>query len=145
MTITLKQLEAQVAEKCRDHGFNIVSTATTFPRFDAKPDIMVEQSQKYVAIELKARPAMLSDVSKASQYRQKGQVGTLLCPLLLLVLATIAPASARACGACLDASLLQWSWWTTGVYFATAVLFVELIVYGILSGVVKQPHRGRAR
>jgi hypothetical protein len=75
-----KQLEAQVAEGIRNSGFNIVSHRAHFLWFHhPRPDFTVEKSGKRIALEVKSRPVMLYDISQASQYKQPGQVATLLC------------------------------------------------------------------
>jgi hypothetical protein len=74
-----KQLEAKVAATVRRRGLNIVTQGAPFLRFRPRPDFIVGRSGKYVALEVKARAVMLSDVSQAAHYRHHGQVGTLLC------------------------------------------------------------------
>jgi hypothetical protein len=73
-------LEKQVVEGIRNCGFNIVSHHAHFRWFHhPRPDFTVEKSGKRIALEVKARPVMLYDISQASQYKQPGQVGILLC------------------------------------------------------------------
>lgn len=74
-----KQLEEELGTNLRKKGFHISAQKAFSRLFHGKPDLVVEQAGKQIIIEVKSRPAMMSDVSATGQLRQKGQVGTLLC------------------------------------------------------------------
>lgn len=78
-SISENQLENQVLERLQQLGFNVIGKKAFFKSSHARPDFIVERAEKRVALEVKARPVMLSDISRVSRYKQPGIVGTILC------------------------------------------------------------------
>ena len=73
------QLEDEVEHDLKRQGFHIVAQRAFSKRFLSKADFIVEQKGKRVAVEVKSRPAMMSDIAAVGQFRRAGLIGTLLC------------------------------------------------------------------
>jgi hypothetical protein len=74
-----KQLEEQLGYNLKRQGFKVVAQKGFSQRFHWKPDFIIERSGKHVVLEVKSRPAMMSDISVVGQIKHAGLVGTLLC------------------------------------------------------------------
>lgn len=80
MSITSeKELETELELSITGQGYNVVPQKGLHQRLHWRPDFTVEQAEKQVVIEVKSRPAMMSDISVVGQVKQAGLIGSLLC------------------------------------------------------------------
>ena len=77
--LTEKEIQDELEFNLKRLGFNIVPQKGISQVFQSRPDFIVEQAGKHVVIEVKSRPAMMSDISVVGQVKQAGLIGTLLC------------------------------------------------------------------
>lgn len=77
--ISEKKLEEELGAILKQQGYKVVAQKGLSQRFHRKPDFIVEHAGKHVVIEVKSRPAMMSDISVVGQVKQAGLIGTLLC------------------------------------------------------------------
>lgn len=72
-------LESEVAASIKSRGFKTPTRRGHFFWGRSRPDFIVEESGKLVALEVKARPAMLTDIAQISRTQEPGQIGAVLC------------------------------------------------------------------
>lgn len=77
--MTEKEFQEEIVHIVQRLGYEVQHQSASFGRTRYTPDLVVGRSGKHVAIEIKTRPVMLSDVAQVGHYKHRGLAGTLLC------------------------------------------------------------------